>query len=217
MKVMHESAEYKEYLNQIQGFYADSAKKEDEEPVGVRIKKLREMQHLSIEQFSNISGIDSSTLEKIEKQEILPDLGTVVKLSKALRIGTGFLLGEESGYTYSVVRKADRKNITRHSTGKSDRPNYHYQSLARGIVDKHMETFIVTLTTDTDSHELSSHDGEEFLVVMEGSIKVIIGNKEEILEEGDSIYYLASVPHNVRNQSGDSNAVILAVIYTGTP
>jgi quercetin dioxygenase-like cupin family protein/DNA-binding transcriptional regulator YiaG len=215
MKVMHESKEYKEYFEDVQGYYQDQEKKEKITPIGKRLKEIREMQKLSLEQFSRISGIDQTKLKEIESQKILPDLGTIVKLSKALSIGTGFLLGQESGYSYSVVRKKDRQKIKRFSTGSSERPNYQYQSLASGIKDKHMETFLVTLTPDAGSDELSSHDGEEFIVVMEGSIKVVLGNKEETLSEGDSIYYLATVPHNVINASKKGNAVIMAVLYTG--
>ena len=215
MKVMHESREYKDYFEDVQGFYQDQEKKEKIVPIGKRLKEIREMQKLSLEQFSRISGIDQGKLKDIEGQKVLPDLGTIVKLSKALRIGTSFLLGQESGYSYSVVRKKDRKNIKRYSTGTSERPNYQYQSLASGIKDKHMETFLVTLTPHTGNEELSSHDGEEFIVVMEGSIKVVLGNKEETLGEGDSIYYLATVPHNVINASRKENAVIMAVLYTG--
>jgi len=215
MKVMSDSKEYKEYFDEVQGYYQEQEKKEDIAPIGKRLKELREMQDMSLEQFSKTSGIDKDKVKDIEDQRILPDLGTIVKLSKALRIGTSFLLGEKSGYSYSVMRKQDRQNIQRFSTGSKDRPNYQYQSLASGIKDRHMETFLVTLTPDTGNVELSSHDGEEFLVVMEGAIRVVLGNKEEILKEGDSIYYLATIPHNVLSASAEDKAVIMAVIYTG--
>jgi len=215
MKVMSESKEYKEYFDEVQGYYRDEEKKEVVTPLGKRLKEIREMQNMSLEQFSKISDIDKNKLKDIEDLRILPDLGTIVKLSKALRVGTSFLLGEKSGFSYSVMRKQDRKNIQRFSTGSTDRHNYQYQSLASGIKDRHMETFLVTLTPDTGNTELSSHDGEEFLVVMEGAIKVVLGNKEEILKEGDSIYYLANIPHNVINASEEYKAVIMAVIYTG--
>jgi len=50
---------------------------------------------------------------------------------------------------------------------------------------------------------------------MEGYVKVVLGNKEELLEEGDSIYYLASVPHVLVNPMEKGDAVIMAVLYTG--
>ncbi len=215
MKVMHESKDYKDFFDDVQGYYQGEEKPAEITPIGKRLAEIRKLQNLSLEQIARISGVQQGKLKDIEDQKILPDLGTIVKLSKALRIGTSFLLGQESGYSYSVVRKKERQKISRFSTGSAERPNYQYQSLASGIQDKHMETFLVTLSPDAGSAELSSHAGEEFLVVMEGSIKVILGNKEETLSEGDSIYYHATIPHNVLNAGGKENAVIMAVIYTG--
>ncbi len=215
MKSMETSEEYKEFLNDLSGYYHHQERKEDTLPIGKRLKKIREMQNLSIERFSQISKIDINLLEQIEKQEVFPDLGTIKKLSMALRIATDFLLGEESGYSYSLIRKQERKNIRRYIAGTKERPNYHYQSLSGGIKNRHMDSFIVTLSAESENDELSSHDGEEFIVVIEGTIKVILGNKEEVLKEGDSIYYLSTIPHNVKNISGDKDAVIIAVLYTG--
>ena len=215
MTITYDNQESREYFDDIQGYYQGEEKREDEAPIGRRLAEIRKMQNISLEQFARITGIPQGKLREIEEQKILPDLGTIVKLSKALRIGTSFLLGEESGYSYSVVRKKERQKISRVSTGSAERPNYQYQSLSHGVRDKHMETFVITLSPGAGSPELSSHDGEEFLVVMEGSIKVILGDKEEFLNEGDSIYYHATVPHNVLNAAGRDNAVIMAVLYTG--
>ncbi len=214
MKVFHESSRYNEYFDEVEGYYANQKTEKTMEPMGERIRKLREMQSFSLEDFSAASGVPVERLKRIEAQEELPDLGTVVKISRALKIGTGFLLDEASGYSYSIVRKVDRQNIERHGTGRSDRPNYEYQSLASGIRDRHMETFLVTLTGDEENEELSRHDGEEFIMVMEGKIKVVLGDKEELLGPGDTIYYLASIPHNVMN-ADTKDSVIMAVIYTG--
>ncbi len=215
MTITYDNQESREYFDDVQGYYQGEEKNEDVTPIGKRLAEIRKMQNMSLEQFAKVSGVLQKKLKDIEEQKVLPDLGTIVKLSKALRIGTSFLMGQESGYSYSLVRKTERQMINRFSTGSAERPNYQYQSLARGIQDKHMETFLVTLSPDAGSSELSSHDGEEFLVVMEGSIKVVLGNKEEILSEGDSIYYHATIPHNVINAAGKGNAVIMAVIYTG--
>jgi len=215
MTITYDNQEAREYFEDVQGYYQGEEKTEDVTPIGTRLADIRTMQKMSLDQFSRISGIPHGKLKDIEEHRVLPDLGTIVKLSKALRIGTSFLLGQESGYSYSLVRKAERQKIKRFSSGTMERPNYQYQSLSRGIRDKHMETFLITLTTEAGSGEPSRHEGEEFIVVMEGSIKVILGNREEILNEGDSIYYHATIPHNVINAAGKGNAVIMAVIYTG--
>ena len=215
MKSNVKSEEYNDFLNELSGYYPDPSKQEEKVPVGERLRKIREMEGLSIEQLAKNSGFDELKLRNIEEQKIYPDLGTIIQLSKALRIASGLLLGEESGYGYSVVRKQERKNIQRHASGSRDNPNYIYQSLASGVKDRHMNAFVVTLKEDVSSEELSSHDGEEFILVIEGTVKIILGKKTEMLGEGDSIYYLSRIPHLVKNASDRGDAVIIAVVYGG--
>ena len=59
---------------------------------------------------------------------------------------------------------------------------------------------------------LSSHEGEEFIVVQSGQIEIIYGKEVHRLEAGDSIYYNSVVPHHVACL-GDSPASIYAVLY----
>lgn len=61
-----------------------------------------------------------------------------------------------------------------------------------------MEPFIIDVTpTDVTDFVLSSHEGEEFIMVMEGVMEIRYGKNSYILEEGDSIYYDSIVPHHV--------------------
>jgi len=75
-----------------------------------------------------------------------------------------------------------------------------------------MEPFIVTIEADA-KQEKSTHEGEEFIYVMEGKLALEYGMDKETLNAGDSVYYDSIVPHCVL--SADKNPVkILAVIYT---
>ena len=86
-------------------------------------------------------------------------------------------------------------------------------SLASGKVARHMEPFLIDVQPATaGDHKLSSHEGEEFLFVLEGAIEVEYGKETRVLAAGDSIYYDSIVPHQVRAADGAS-AKILAVVY----
>jgi uncharacterized cupin superfamily protein len=77
-----------------------------------------------------------------------------------------------------------------------------------------MEPFIIDVApTDESSYGLSSHEGEEFIYVMEGAVEVAYGKKCHVIEAGDSIYYDSIVPHHVHGYNGQA-AKILAVVYT---
>ena len=77
-----------------------------------------------------------------------------------------------------------------------------------------MEPFLIDVATDPD-HEpvLSTHEGEEFIYVLEGAIKVHYGKDIHIVNAGDSIYYDSVVQHLVTSANGKP-AKILAVVYT---
>jgi quercetin dioxygenase-like cupin family protein len=72
---------------------------------------------------------------------------------------------------------------------------------------------LVTLEPTAADEPSSTHDGEEFIFVLEGKIEVLLGENQEILSPEDSIYYDSTLPHRVR-ALGDQNARILAVLYT---
>ena len=76
-----------------------------------------------------------------------------------------------------------------------------------------MEPFIVELVPSSGSDFVqSSHEGEEFIYVLAGTIEINYGKTIYTLSEGDSIYYDSVVDHNV-HAANDLPAKILAVIY----
>jgi quercetin dioxygenase-like cupin family protein len=74
-----------------------------------------------------------------------------------------------------------------------------------------MEPFLVTLEP-SNIEERSTHDGQEFIFVLEGTMEVRLGEKTHLLEPGDAIYYDSTVSHLVKCHGRDK-VKILAVLY----
>lgn len=75
-----------------------------------------------------------------------------------------------------------------------------------------MEPFVIDVEpSTTETPELSTHEGEEFIYVLVGHIEINYGQAVYQLEAGDSLYYNSIVPHNVH--ATGSSARILAVVY----
>ncbi|HDP80188.1 MAG TPA: cupin domain-containing protein [Spirochaetes bacterium] len=215
MKTRLNSKDYEDFLNDLDGYYQKPSGDEKQILIGERLKKIREIQGMTLERLAQKAGVDGDLLRDIEDCKAFPDLGTIIRLSRALSIATGVLIDDSAGYSYSIVRRDDRKNIARVPTGKKEKPTYTYQSLSMGVQKRHMDAFIVTLEPCDETEELSSHEGEEFITVMEGEVAILLGNKKEVLGEGDSVYYLSSIPHALYSNTG-GQAVIMAVLYTGS-
>lgn len=186
--------------------------KQDSIDIGKRIKTIREEQKLTIDDLAKRTGYDKELLQSIEEGKIQPQLGMIIKLSKALERGLGDLLGESGDKPYALTTAKERKQIVRSTTPKGQKELYSYVSLAPYVRDKHMEPLIVQLKENPDE-ETSIHDGEEFIFVLEGEVIVKIGDDKFELKPGDSLYYLSNYPHMLAAKKG--SATILAVVYEG--
>jgi mannose-6-phosphate isomerase-like protein (cupin superfamily) len=98
------------------------------------------------------------------------------------------------------------------SRGKNDPTALRFHSLGKGKSDRHMEPFFVEILEESAADEFeSSHEGEEFLVVVSGRIEVRYAGQIHRLGPGDSIYYNSIVPHRVSSVGGPAS--IYAVFY----
>jgi len=181
--------------------------------VGARIKAVRETKALSLQDVAQRTGFSELTITQIETGQILPPLGDMVKLARALEMKMGYLLVQGESKPYTIVYKKNRKTVSRYGSQKTLRYGYTYESLAPEKKERNMEPFLVTLEPTSKDESPSTHDGEEFIFVLAGEIEVILGEKREILSPEDSIYYDSTLPHRVR-ALGDQSARILAVLYT---
>ena len=121
----------------------------------------------------------------MENHLVSPSLGTIIKLARALGVKVGDFLGETEGEPFTIVRKDERKNVSRFASKDGVKYGYSYESLGFDKKDRHMEPFIVTLEPATvKTSKTSVHEGEEFIFVLEGEMEVILGNHTDILYPG---------------------------------
>lgn len=182
------------------------------EDIGLRIKSIREAKGISLEELSHMTGFSVDLLSSIENCEVQPQLGTAIKLSKALDSAFGRLVSGVGEKLYAVTRKGEQKVVSRSTSMKGKKQAYTYKSLAQEVKGRHMESLIVKLEVASDD-ERSVHDGEEFIYVLEGRVSLHIGDDHFDLEPGDSAYYLSTTPHLIAAAAGQ--ATILAVLYGG--
>ena len=180
------------------------------ESVGERLNVLRKEKGLSLAELSKLTGFDVDFLEDIELNRVQPQLGTSIRLSKALDSAFGRIVSGQGNRLYSVTRKDEKVQISRSTSKKGQKEVYTYMSLAPDVKGRHMEALIVELQENPDE-EMSVHAGEEFIHVLEGVVSLKIGADAFDLEPGDSVYYLSTTPHLIAAKKGE--ATILAVLY----
>lgn len=183
--------------------------------IGKIITQLREEHSLTINTLAERTGISAEKLTDIESGVVVPSVGVMIKISRALGARLGTLLdGHES--SGAVVSRSSEvvpsENLVSNRTGANR--HMEFFALAQGKKDRSMEPLVVVVHPSSPSDDLrSEHEGEEFLYVLEGQIEVVYGTEKHLLNVGDSIYYDSIVPHSIVSTT-PIPARILAVVYT---
>lgn len=183
--------------------------------VGEKIKSLRESKSIAIEELAQRSGLAVEQIERIENNIDIPSLAPLIKIARVLGVRLGTFLDDQDETGPVICRKEEASDAISFSNNAiHSRKHMQYHSLSKSKADRHMEPFIIDVAATQDNDfVLSSHEGEEFILVMEGTMEISYGKHSYLLEEGDSIYYDSIVPHHVHAYEGHA-AKILAVVYT---
>ncbi len=183
--------------------------------VGEKIKSLRESKSISREEMSERSGLAVEQIERIENNVDLPSLAPLIKIARVLGVRLGTFLDDQAETGPAICRHAGGNDTISFSNNAiQSRKHMEYHALAKSKADRHTEPFIIDVApTDDNDFVLSTHEGEEFIYVLEGTMEISYGHDTYLLEAGDSIYYDSIVPHHVHAYQGQA-ARILAVVYT---
>jgi transcriptional regulator with XRE-family HTH domain len=181
--------------------------------VGSKIRDLREMRCVSQEELSERCGLTVEQIAEIESGKVTTSLTPLLAIARGLGVRLGTFLDDAELSGPVVTRKQGDEVQAVRFKGPNDHDGLEFHSLAANKRDRNMEPFIIDVHPPvSDNYILSSHEGEEFIYVMSGTIEVAYGKTKYLLEAGDSIYYDSIVPHHL-HAKGEAVARILAVIY----
>jgi transcriptional regulator with XRE-family HTH domain len=182
------------------------------EKLGARIRTYRERKNLSREELAQRSGLSLDMINALEEQDLYPSLGPLLKVTRALGLRLGTFMDDAGSTDPLIVRKDQRKQgLAMHTSGHGEALRFY--SLGKGKADRHMEPFFIEILPESAADKsLSSHEGEEFIVVHKGKLEVVYAKQTYVLQAGDSIYLNSVVPHWV-GCNGDEPAEIYAVLY----
>ena len=176
--------------------------------IGLRLQGLRESLDMTQETFAASCGIPIQDYIDYENGEKDMTISIMKTISEKFDIDTSILMfdDEPKMSSYFLTRKGKGFSINRVKS-------YKYQTLAGGFNNRKAEVFEVTLEPRIAELPLntSTHGGQEFNMVLNGSMRFFIDDKELILHEGDSIYFDSSRPHGMKPMDGKS-AKFLAII-----
>lgn len=174
--------------------------------IASRVREMREILELAPETVAQAIDVTPETYLSYESAETDIPIGKLYLIAAVMHVDpTVLLVGDEPRMVdYTVVRQGKGIQVDRYA-------GYRFTSLAYNYIGREMEPMIVTLDPSKTRPELVTHDGQEFNYVLEGTVAVIIDDKECILRAGDSIYFNPKIPHGQR-AVGDHAARFITVI-----
>lgn len=189
----------------------ESGREDSAEPLdlGARVRELRQAQGWTLEQAARQAGLARSTLSKIENGQMSPTYDALKKLAGGLRISVPQL------FTPPVRDQViGRMSLTRMGEGQAQATaTYEHELLAETLTRKRMLPYRARIRA-RKMEEFDGwvrHDGEEFLYVLTGVIRLYTEFYEAVeMRRGDSAYYDAAMGHNVVSVSPE-DAMILWV------
>lgn len=157
--------------------------------ISERMKDIREFNDYSVSELANLAGIPENEYAEYEKGEKEIPIGKLYNIAAALTIDpTVLLTGNMSSQNeITLVYEGKGTKIERY-------PGYNFTSLAADFIGRKMEPMLVDLSAGIEP-ELVSHTGQEFNLILEGGIRLIVGEKEYYLRSGDTAYFNAELPH----------------------
>ena len=181
--------------------------------VGARIREMREISGYSVSEMARLTEVSVKEYQAYEDGLADFPFTFIHKCALAFNIEITDILEGHSA-------KLSAYTVTRRGLGQTtaDEKGIRIQSLAPQFKKKLAEPYWVRYSYDEALQNvpihLTRHSGQEFDVVISGSLKVQVGDHIEVLHEGDSIFYNSSAPHGMI-AAGGQDCVFVAVVMNG--
>lgn len=204
---MSEQDQVDKYPSMTLGDNENNKRVAEKASIGVQLKAIRTENKLTLEEASKRTGLARSTLSKIENEQISPTFSVMQKLASGLNIELPQLFTKPK-----ETKVTGRRDVT---LGGQGRPHatltYEHELLATQLRNKKMMPYKSRVHARNFEHfgEWVRHEGEEFLLVLEGEVQLLTEFYEPAtLVVGDSAYYDATMGHLVISTSKE-DALIL--------
>ena len=175
--------------------------------IAQRVKELREISDLTVAEVASKVELSPEEYEAYESGRVDMSISLLIKLSELYGVDTTTLLTGQAPRL--SVCALTRRNM---GTTVKRAKHYIYKNLAYNFNHRKIEPLLVTVEPGTNADmESNSHEGHEFDYVLQGALRLKVGDQDMILNEGDSAYYDSIHPHAMQAH-GDKTCVFLAMV-----
>ena len=165
--------------------------------IAQRIRELREILDVDAADLAKQVNVSVAEYSQYENAETDIPIGVIYAVAAALNVDpTVLLTGDAPRMSdYTIVRQGRGVSVERYK-------GYKFSSLAFNYIGRQFDPMVVDLEPMENPPELVVHGGQEFNYVLKGTVQLVIGSREFLLEAGDSAFFNPMTPHGQRAVGG---------------
>lgn len=178
--------------------------------IGKRLRAARSSQGKVIEDVAEMTGLSRAYISQVETGKASPSLQTLQKLSGALNVPIASLFADDPAPSGCTVIRAEERPLMQYGTPdapRAARKMIHFLSAPNRPLEMVMLELPAGAAAIDQTH---THEGEEVFYVLEGRIHAVHGDREFVLEPGDSLHWEAQTPHMISNIADSPAKVMVA-------
>ena len=160
---------------------------------------------MTLRQLGEQSGLTASYISQIERDQTSPSIASLKKIASAFKIRIVDFFMEESVGEPVVMGPEERIRVSLKGW------RAQIQQLVKSVTNKRMQPFYTVIEPGGGSKSPYSHVGEEFGIVLEGTLTLTVGDQVSPVPKGHSFYYSSLIPHSWTNKESASTVVVWVV------
>lgn len=173
--------------------------------IGHKIKQLRRQKNLTLEELASRCELTKGFLSQLENDLSSPSISTLNDILEALGSSLPEFFSETKDPQKTVFHKDD--------FFEDDRSTYQISWIVPNTQKNEMEPILVTIPEGGETFEMAPHSGEEFGIVLEGTVILEIAGKKQTVKKGETFYLHGKEFHKIKNE----NKKEAKVLWVSTP
>jgi len=178
--------------------------------IGQKLRQLRLRKKIALVDLGKHTGLSASMLSQLEAGKMVPTLPTLARIAMVFDVGLDFFFDDKRRRkVFTVVRKSDRIQFP--DRADSPLPCWYFECLAFSAQEKGVQAYLAEFPQrKPEECRPHLHEGAEFIFVTRGVLTIHCQGDDNVLNEGDSVYFDSSEPHSYRSEAG-AQAIVIAV------
>lgn len=172
--------------------------------IGSKIKQLRVMNQLTQEELADRCDLTKGFISQLENDLNSPSISTLTDILTALGSNLKDFFAEDE----------DEKIVfTKNDYINTENDNHTITWLVPNALKNEMEPILVKINPNSELMVDMPHEGQEFGYILEGSIIVVLGNKQHKVNKGETFYFATDKPHYLKN----TQSKVAKVLWISSP